>query len=84
MNTKKQMVTTGLLLGAILFCACRAPSGVGKSSDEVGDSSIVNKLSSNGAQQGSAFETEENRSESKPIGENPSEDVPRMVQIDGK
>lgn len=84
MNTKKQMVTTGLLLGAILFCACHAPSGAGKSSDEVGDSSIVNKLSSNGAQQGSAFETEENRSESKPIGENPSEDVPRMVQIDGK
>lgn len=84
MNTKKRMVTTGLLLGAILFCACNAPSGAGKSSDEVGNSSIVNELSSDGVQQGSASGTEENPGESKPLGENPSEEVPRMVQIDGK
>lgn len=84
MNTKKRMVTVGLLLGAILFCACNAPSGAGKSSDEVGNSSIVNEQSSDGAKQGSASGTEENLGESKPLGENPSEEVPRMVQIDGK
>lgn len=84
MSKKKRMVTTGLLLGAILFCACTAPNGEGKSSDEVGNSSIVNELSSEVTKQGSASGTEENRAESKPIGENLSEEVPRMVQIDGK
>lgn len=84
MNTKKRMVMTGLLLGAILFCACNAPSGAGKSSDEVENRSVVNELSSEVVKQGSASETEENRAESKPMGENPSEEVPRMVQIDGK
>lgn len=84
MNTKKRMVTTGLLLGAILFCACNAPSGAGKSSDEVANSSILSELSSDGVKQESASGTEENRAESKPMGENPSEEVPRMVQIDGK
>ena len=84
MSKKKRMATTGLLLGAILFCACTAPNGEEKSSDEVGNSSIVNELSSEVVQQGSASGTEENRAESKPIGENPSEEIPRMVQIDGK
>lgn len=84
MSKKKRLVTTGLLLAAILFCACTAPNGEKKSSDEVEKSSIVNELSSEVVQQGSAFGTEENRSESKPTGENPSEEIPRMVQIDGK
>ncbi|MBY0584954.1 hypothetical protein K5I04_05780 [Murdochiella sp. Marseille-P8839] len=84
MSKKKRMATTGLLLGAILFCACTAPNGEGKTSDEVENSSVVNALSSEVAKQGSASGTEENRAESKPIGENLSEDVPRMVQIDGK
>lgn len=84
MKTKKRMVMTGLLLGAILFCACTAPNGEEKSSDVVGNSSIVNELSSEVVKQGSSSGTEENRAESKPMGENPSEEVPRMVQIDGK
>lgn len=84
MSKKKRMVTTGLLLGAILFCACTAPNGEEKSSDEVGNSSVVNALSSEVVKQGSASGTEENRAESKPMGENSSEEVPRMVKVDGK
>lgn len=84
MKTKKRMVMTGLLLGAILFCACTAPNGEEKSSDVVGNSSIVNELSSEVVKQGSSSGTEENRAESKPMGENPSEEVSRMVKIDGK
>ena len=84
MSKKKRMATTGLLLGAILFCACTAPNGEGKTSDEVENSSVVNALSSEVVKQGSSSGTEENRAESKPMGETPSEEVPRMVKIDGK
>lgn len=84
MSKKKRLVTTGLLLSSVLFCACNAPNGEKKPSDEVEKSSIVNELSSEVVQQGSAFETEENRTESKPMGKDSSEEIPRMVQIDGK